>query len=49
MNPRQYSERLGVLTPEQLQAALDRFNLGRLLDARPATGGLFGQNVLLTS
>jgi hygromycin-B 7''-O-kinase len=49
MNPQKYSERLGVLTREQLQAALDRFSLGRLLDARPASGGLFGQNVLLTS
>jgi hygromycin-B 7''-O-kinase len=49
MKPWHYSERLGVLTPEQLQAGLDHFNLGRLLDARPASGGLFGQNVLLTS
>ena len=46
---REYSQRLGVLTAEQLQAALDRFDLGGLIDARPAPGGLFGQNVLLTS
>lgn len=46
---REYSQRLGVLTVEQLQAALDRFDLGTIVDARPAAGGLFGQNVLLTS
>lgn len=46
---REYSQRLGQLTGEQLQAALDRFSLGTLLDAEPATRGLFGQNVFLTS
>ena len=46
---REYSQRLGTLTAAQLQAALDRFDLGELLDARPAPGGLFGQNVLLTT
>lgn len=46
---REYSKLLGVLTAAQLQAALDRFGLGRLLDARPAPGGLFGQNVLLSA
>lgn len=46
---REYSQRLGTLTAEQLQAALDRFDLGRLLDAKSAPGGLFGQNVLLTT
>jgi aminoglycoside phosphotransferase (APT) family kinase protein len=46
---REYSQRLGVLSGEQLQAALDRFGLGRLLDAEPVKGGLFGQNVFLTS
>ncbi|MDP9237844.1 MAG: aminoglycoside phosphotransferase family protein [Chloroflexota bacterium] len=46
---REYSKLLGVLSAEQLQAALDRFGLGRLLDARPAPGGLFGQNVLLST
>ena len=45
----EYSQRLGVLTVDQLQAALDRFDLGTIVAARPATGGLFGQNVLLTS
>ena len=46
---REYSKLLGVLTSEQLQAALTRFDLGTLTDAQPAPGGLFGQNVLLTS
>ena len=46
---RHYSERLGSLTGEQLQAALDRFDLGGLLAAEPAPAGLFGQNVFLTS
>ena len=49
LEPREYSKRLGVLTPDQLQAALDHFGLGRLLGAEPAPGGLFGQNVFLTS
>lgn len=47
--PREYSQRLGALSDGQLQAALDRFDLGKLIDARPAPGGLFGQNVLLRS
>lgn len=49
LEPREYSKRLGVLTHEQLQAALDRSDLGLLLDAQPAPGGLFGQNVMLTT
>jgi aminoglycoside phosphotransferase (APT) family kinase protein len=49
LEPREYSKRLGVLTPEQFQAALDRFDLGALVDAQPVSGGLFGQNVFLTS
>ena len=43
------SERLGSPTRAQLQAALDRFDLGRLVDVRPTTAGLFGQNAFLTS
>jgi hypothetical protein len=46
---REYSKRLGVLTAEQLDAALARFDLGTLVDAEPAPTGLFGQNVLLES
>lgn len=49
MNSRQYSERLGTLTGEQLQAAADRFGLGTVTGAEPASGGLFGQNVFLTT
>jgi aminoglycoside phosphotransferase (APT) family kinase protein len=44
---RVYSERLGLLTAEQFQAALDRFDLGELLDASSAKQGLFGQIVFL--
>lgn len=45
----QVSERLGTLSRAQLQAALDRFALGKLLDARAPVGGLFGQNVFLSA
>jgi aminoglycoside phosphotransferase (APT) family kinase protein len=44
---REYSKRLGPITHVQLQAACDRFDLGQLLSAEPAPGGLFGQNILL--
>jgi aminoglycoside phosphotransferase (APT) family kinase protein len=47
LEPRKYSKRVGVLTHEQLQAALARFGLGELLAAEPAPSGLFGQNVML--
>ena len=47
--PRAYSKRLGVLTHAQLQAALDRFELGELRAAEPAPSGLFGPNVMLTA
>lgn len=46
---RRYSERLGILSPAQFQAALDRFDLGRLLAAEPIHFGNFGQNVFVTS
>ena len=46
---REYSKRLGTLSDEQLQAALDRFGLGRLVAAEPIANGLFGQNLLLTT
>jgi aminoglycoside phosphotransferase (APT) family kinase protein len=38
-----------VLTPAQLQSALDRFGLGRLRAAEPAPGGLFGQNIFVST
>jgi hygromycin-B 7''-O-kinase len=44
-----YSRRLGVLAPEQFQAALTRFALGDFVGAAPIAGGLFGQNVFVTS
>ena len=43
----EYSKRLGTLSGEQLQAALDRFDLGLLVDAAPVTQGISGQNVFL--
>jgi hygromycin-B 7''-O-kinase len=49
MTIRMYSERLGQISDEQLQMALDRFNLGTLLHAEPVPFGLFGQNIFLTS
>ena len=49
LEPREYSKRLGTLSHAQLQSALARFDLGELFAAEPAPGGLFGQNVFLTS
>lgn len=49
LESREYSKRVGVLTHEQLQAALDRFDLGELRGAEPAPSGLFGQNVMLST
>jgi aminoglycoside phosphotransferase (APT) family kinase protein len=49
MNTRIYSHRLGPISKEQLQAALDRFHLGRLIQAEPIPFGLFGQNVFVSS
>ncbi len=45
----EYSERLGRISDEQFQAALDRFELGKFLGAEPVTDGLFGQNVFVDS
>ena len=44
-----YSDRLGRIADSQLQRALDRFNLGRLIEAEPVPFGHSGQNVFLTS
>jgi hygromycin-B 7''-O-kinase len=46
---REYSKRLGLLTGAQLQSALDRFNLGQLLDATAAPAGFSGQNIFMTT
>jgi aminoglycoside phosphotransferase (APT) family kinase protein len=47
--PISYSRRLGKITPEQFQAALERFGLGQLVRTQVVPYGLFGQNVFLTS
>jgi hypothetical protein len=44
-----YSQRLGPSSDAQLQAALDRFGLGRLVSAAPIPFGLFGQNLFVSS
>lgn len=49
MNAIEYSKRLGVITDEQLQAALNRFELGTFVRAEPISFGLFGQNLFVTS
>jgi aminoglycoside phosphotransferase (APT) family kinase protein len=49
LDSRTYSSRLGLIGEEQFQAALARFNLGKFVRAEPITGGLFGQNVFVTS
>lgn len=46
---REYSERLGVIDPDQLQSVADEFGLGRVIAAEPAQGGLFGQIVLIST
>src|SRR5579872_2347774 len=49
MIPTQYSKRLGAISPEQFQAALNHFGLGQFLSAEAIPFGLFGQNVFVTS
>jgi aminoglycoside phosphotransferase (APT) family kinase protein len=49
MSEVEYSKRLGRLSDAQLQAALDRFDLGMLTIAEPIPFGLFGQNLFVTS
>ena len=49
MNTRWYSQRLGTLSEQQFQAALDRFQLGQLISTEPVGQGNFGQNIFLTS
>ena len=45
----EYSKRLGNISDEQLQGALDYFDLGKFLQAEPIPFGLFGQNLFVTS
>lgn len=42
-----YSERLGLIEPEQLQEAAASFGIGEVLDASAPVEGLFGQNIFL--
>src|SRR4051794_3927874 len=49
LEPRKYSDRLGMIDVDQLQAVADEFGLGRVTDAEPAPGGLFGQIVFITT
>jgi aminoglycoside phosphotransferase (APT) family kinase protein len=44
-----YSRRLGVIGDAQFRAALERLGLGEFVRAEPVAGGLFGQNVFVTS
>jgi aminoglycoside phosphotransferase (APT) family kinase protein len=44
-----YSQRLGPIADIQFQVALERFDLGAFVRAEAVAGGLFGQNVFLTS
>jgi hygromycin-B 7''-O-kinase len=49
MAARMYSERLGTLDDRQFRSALARLGLGDFVRAEPISGGLFGQNVFVTS
>ncbi|MDP9382099.1 MAG: aminoglycoside phosphotransferase family protein [Chloroflexota bacterium] len=49
MGTKQYSTRLGAIRDAQFRAALGRLGLGEFVRAEPVTGGLFGQNVFVTS
>jgi aminoglycoside phosphotransferase (APT) family kinase protein len=49
LEPQKYSERLGVIDPDQLYEVADRFDLGDVTGAEAAPGGLFGQNLFLTT
>lgn len=44
-----YSQRLGMISEKQFQAALDHFHLGRFIQAEPISFGNFGQNVFVSS
>jgi hygromycin-B 7''-O-kinase len=49
MRRQTYSLRLGEISDWQFQAALDRFQLGKLVQAEAIPFGHFGQNVFVTS
>ena len=44
-----YSSRLGPIRDDQFRAACGKAGVGEFLAATPTTGGLFGQNVFLTT
>ena len=44
-----YSDRLGAIRDDQFAVAVRKAGLGTFLSAAPTTGGLFGQNVFLTT
>ena len=45
----EYSKRIGKISDEQFQKALDKFNLGKFVKASKIPFGNFGQNVFVTS
>ena len=49
LEPRRYSEGLGVIGGEQLQRACDLFDIGDVVGAEPASAGQWGQNILLST
>lgn len=49
MREKQYSQRLGMISDTQFQAALDRFHLGRFIQAEAISFGNFGHNVFVSS
>lgn len=46
---RVYSQRLGAIADEQLEAACKRLGVGNYVRATPITSGLFGQNVFVST
>ncbi len=44
-----YSQRLGAISDAQLAAVASRLGLGAFVSAAPTVGGLFGQNLFLTT
>jgi aminoglycoside phosphotransferase (APT) family kinase protein len=44
-----YSDRLGEISKNQLQLALNEFSLGSFIKAEPVKEGLFGQNLFIIS
>jgi hygromycin-B 7''-O-kinase len=49
MATKKYSRRLGSIDDDQFRSAFERLGLGEFVRAEPVSGGLFGQNVFVTS